>query len=99
MRCHHQKTHMIGDLLIREQGSVFLGRATKFREEIRLLSCPAHLDLPTEEADDRLTTLYTLPHLRAGEGCTNNAGNRGHHMDEGPVELVCSRSELDTEEG
>ncbi len=99
MRRHHQEAHVIGDLLIGEQRSVFLGRAAQLGEQIRRLPGAPPRDLPAEERNDRLAPLDALPHLRAGYGCAHHADDGSHHIDKRAVDRVRLRSELDAEEG
>ncbi len=99
MRCHHQEAHVIGDLLIREQRSVFFGRATKLGEEIRRLPGAPPRALLAEESNDRLAALDALPHLRAGNGCAHDANDGSYHIDERAVDGIRLRSELDAKEG
>src|SRR6478609_6946677 len=98
MRRHHQEAHVIADLLIGEQRSVFFGRATELREQIRRTVLPAPRYLLSEESKDRLTALHAFPHLRPRNGSAHYADDGSHHIHEGNVYGCRLRTEFDPKE-
>ena len=89
VRRHHQETHVIDDVLRREQRAVLMGRLAQLREQIVAAAFrAADRNLLGEIGDDALAALDAARHRRAGQRLSDHGDGSRHHVDEGAGDLV-----------
>ena len=99
VRGHHQKTHVVDDVLRRKQGAVLVGGLAQLREQIlAAASGAADRYLFREIGDDTLAAPDAARHLGAGQRRADHRDRGGHHVDEGVGDIVDLRPEIGAEE-
>ena len=87
MRRHHEKAHVVDDVLRREKRSVFIARPTKLREDILPAGLASAWDFAREKLDDAFSTLHPPIHLRARDGLPDGRDRRRDHRTKVTVHL------------
>jgi hypothetical protein len=82
VRGHHQKTHVVDDILGREQRAVLMGGATELREKILAAAGAADRNLLGKIGDDAGAAFDAARHLRARPGSADRGDRCGDHIDE-----------------
>ena len=99
MRRHHQKTHVVDDVLVRQQRAVLMGGLAELREQVLAAALGAtDRNLLGEIGDDALAALDAARHLRARQRPADHGDGGGHHVDERARDLVDLRSDAGAEE-
>src|ERR1700687_4443398 len=82
MRGHHQKTHVIDDIIARQQRAVVVGRPAELREKVLATLGAADWYLLREIGDDAGAALDAAGHLRAWPGVADRRDRCRDHIDE-----------------
>ena len=99
VRRHHQETHVIDDILRRQQRAVLMGGLAELREQIVAAALgAADRNLLGEIGDDALAALDAARHLRAGQRLADHGDRGRHHVDEGARDLVDLGPDVGAEE-
>jgi hypothetical protein len=88
VRGHHQKAHMVDDILGRQQRAVLMGGAAQLREQVFAAFGAADRNLLGEIGNDTLATLDAARHRGAGQRPADHGDRGGHHVDKGAGDLV-----------
>ena len=100
MRRHHQETHVVDDVLRRQQRAVLMGRVAKLREQIVAAALgAADRDLFGEIGDDALAAPDAARHLRAGQRLADHGDGSRDHVDKGVGDLVDLGPDAGAEKG
>ena len=100
MRRHHQKTHVIDDILRREQRAILVGRLAKLREQIVAAALgAAQRDLFGEIGDDALAAPDAAGHRGAGQGLSDHRDGSRDHVDKGIGDFIHFRPDAGAEKG
>ena len=100
MRRHHQETHVIDDILRREQRAVLMGRVAKLREQIVAAALgAAERDLFGEIGDDALAAPDAARHRGAGQRLADHGDGSGDHVDKGIGDFIHFRPDAGAEKG
>ncbi len=99
MRCHHQETHVIDDILGRQQRAVFMGGAAQLREQVLAPLGAADRNLFGEVGDDAFAPLHAARHLCARPGLADRRDRCRDHVDECARDLVDFGTDAGAEKG
>ena len=100
VRRHHQETHVIDDILRREQRAVFMGRMAKLREQVVAAALgAADRNLFGEIGDDALAAPDAARHRCAGERLSDHGDRSRHHVNECIRDVVDFGSDAGAEKG
>ena len=98
MRGHHQKTHVVDDVLRREQRPVVVGGAAQLREQVFAATLgAADRNLFREVGDDALAAPDAARHRRTRQWLAYHRNRGRHHIDKGAGDLVDLGADIGTE--
>ena len=95
---HHQKTHVVDDVLVRQQRAVLMGGLAELREQVLAALFATDRNLLGEIGHDALAALDAARHLRARQRPADRGDGGRHHVDERARDLVDLRSDAGAEE-
>ena len=99
MRRHHQETHVVDDVLRRQQRAVLVGGVAELREQVVAAALgAADRNLLGEIGDDALAAPDAARHRGAGQRLSDHGDGSRDHVDEGARDLVHLRPDVGAEE-
>ncbi len=98
VRGHHQETHVVDDVLRRQQRAVLMGGLAKLREQVFAALFAADRNLFRKIGDDAFAPVDAACHLGARQRLADHGDRGRHHVDEGTGDVVDFGADIGAEE-